>query len=60
MITICRTMQYLPEKGAFTKGKKTDSSVRKIKLAEQAVQLLKAHRKWERKQRIAFGDRWSD
>ncbi len=60
MITICRTSQYLPEKGIFTKGTKTDSSVRSIKLPEQAFELLKTHRKWQRKQRIAMGDRWVD
>ena len=60
MITICRTSQYLPEKGVFTKGTKTDSSVRTIKLPEQAFELLKEHRKWQRKKRIALGDRWVD
>jgi len=34
---------------------KTDSSVRTIKLPEQAFELLKAHRKWRREQRIAVG-----
>ena len=60
MITVCRVSQYLPEKGVFTKGTKTDSSVRTIKLPEQAFELLKTHRKWQRKQRIAIGDRWVD
>ncbi len=60
MITICRTSQYLPEKGIFTKGTKTDSSVRTIKLPEQAFELLKEHRKWQRTKRIAMGDRWVD
>ncbi len=60
MITVCRVSQYLPEKGVFTKGTKTDSSVRSIKLPEQAFELLKEHRKWQRKKRIAMGDRWVD
>jgi integrase len=60
MITVCRTSQYLPEKGVFTKGTKTDSSVRTIKLPDQAFELLKEHRKWQRKKRIAMGDRWVD
>ena len=60
MITVCRTSQYLPEKGVFSKGTKTDSSVRTIKLPEQAFGLLKAHRVWQRKKRIAMGDRWID
>lgn len=60
MITVCRTSQYLPEKGIFTKGTKNDSSVRTIKLPEQAFELLKVHRKWQRKKRIAIGDRWVD
>ena len=47
-------------KGVFTKGTKTDSSVRSIKLPEQAFELLKEHRKWQRKKRIAMGDRWVD
>ena len=60
MITICRTSQYLPEKGVFTKGTKTDSSVRSIKLPEQAFEMLKEFRKWQRKRRVAVGDRWVD
>ena len=60
MITICRTSQYLPEKGIFTKGTKTDSSVRTIRLPEQAFEMLKEFRKWQRKKRIAVGDRWVD
>ena len=60
MVTICRTSQYLPEKGIFTKGTKTDSSVRTIKLPNQAFDLLKEHRKWQRTKRIAMGDRWVD
>lgn len=60
MIKVCRTSQYLPEKGVFTKGTKTDSSVRSIKLPEQAFGLLMEHRKWQRKKRIAIGDRWVD
>jgi len=60
MVTICRTSQYLPEKGIFTKGTKTDSSVRTIKLPQQAFELLKEHRKWQRTKRIAMGDRWAD
>ena len=60
MITVCRTSQYLPEKGVFTKGTNTDSSVRSIKLPEQAFDLLKEHRKRQRKNRLAIGDRWVD
>jgi integrase len=60
MITVCRTSQYLPDMGIFTKGTKTDSSVRTIKLPDQAFELLKEHRKWQRKKRIAMGDRWVD
>ena len=60
MITVSRTSQYLSGKGIFTKGTKTDSSVRTIKLPEQAFELLKEHRKWQRKKRIAMGDRWTD
>lgn len=60
MITICRTSQYLPEKGIFTKGTKTDSSVRTIRLPEQAFEMLKEFRKWQRNKRVAIGDRWTD
>jgi integrase len=60
MITICRTSQYLTGKGIFTKSTKTDSSVRTIKLPEQAFEMLKEFRKWQRKKRLAIGDRWVD
>ena len=60
MITICRTTQYLSGKGICTKGTKIDSSVRRIKLSEQAFEPLKEHRKWQRKKRIAMGDRRVD
>ncbi|MEA5049560.1 MAG: tyrosine-type recombinase/integrase [Eubacteriales bacterium] len=29
-----------------------------LKLTEQAFEMLKTHRKWQREQRIAMGDRW--
>ena len=38
MIAISRTPQYLPEKGIFTKGTKTDVSVCTMKLPEQAFE----------------------
>ncbi len=60
MITVCRTSQYLPGKGIFTKGTKTDSSVRTIRLPEQTFEMLKEFRKWQRKRRVAVGDRWVD
>ena len=60
MLTICRTSQYLPGKGIFTKGTKTDSSVRTIKPPKQALEMLKESRKWHWKKRVAIGDRWVD
>jgi len=41
-------------------GTKTDSSVRTIRLREQALVMLKEFRKWQRKKRVAIGDRWTD
>ncbi len=60
MIKVCRTSQYLSGKVIYTKGTKTDASIRTIKLPVQAFELLKEHRKWQREKRMEAGDKWND
>jgi integrase len=60
LISVCRSSQYVPDKGIFTKETKTESSVRTIKLPNQAFDLLKEYRVWQLEQRFMIGDRWED
>ena len=58
LISVCRTSQYLPERGIFTKETKTETSVRTIKLSSIVFTLLKDFRIWQTEQRLRMGDRW--
>ena len=60
LISVCRSSQYVPGKGIFTKDTKTESSVRTIKLPAQAFELLKEYKVWQLEQRSILGDRWED
>lgn len=59
-ITVCRSSQYIPGKGVFTKSTKTETSDRTITLPAQAFAGLKEYRAWQLTQRLKLGDRWID
>ncbi len=59
-LQICRSLQYLPEKGIFEDETKNKTSNRIIKLPQSAISDLKAYRRWQLEQRFSMGDRWND
>ena len=60
MITVRRSSQYVSGIGIFTKGTKTATSDRTIKLPAQAFEILKEYKKWQNEERLKMGDRWED
>jgi integrase len=60
LVNICRTSQYTPKKGIFTKGTKMASSIRIIKLPATTITILREYKRWQTEQRLAVGDQWRD
>ena len=58
MLNICRTLQYLPDRGVFEDKTKNKSSEREIKLPRIAVNDLKAHRLAQLEYRFSIGSQW--
>ena len=57
-IMIRRTSQYTPGRGIYTESTKTAGSVRKLCVAAEVVELLRAYRSEQNEYRLALGDRW--
>lgn len=57
-INICRTSQYLPGKGVFTKEPKTELSKRAITIPETIVLLLKDYKQHQTNERHRLGNIW--
>lgn len=49
LISVCRSSQYIPGKGIFTKETKTETSDRTIKLPLQAFEMLKEYKKVQKR-----------
>lgn len=60
LITIERSLQYLPEKGVYESETKTRSSRRAIKAPASALASLKAYRTWQRKLFLSIGQPWEE
>lgn len=59
-MTISRAVEYLPVKGLFLSGPKTESGKRTIILPLPAVIALREYKKHQNQIRLAVGDRWED
>ena len=57
-IEIRKASQYLPGKGTFEKGTKTETSVRKISMPTLVMSITKEYRKWWIEQKLACGNLW--
>lgn len=57
-INICRTLQYLPERGVFVDETKNYSSNRVIKAPLSAMEYLKEYQLWQRKEFFKIGLSW--
>lgn len=60
MLHICRTTQYLPDKGVYEDDTKNMTSNRFIKLSQTAVNDLKKYKVYQLEQQLKIGDRWQD
>lgn len=58
LISVCRSSQYIPGKGIFTKETKTVTSDRTIKLPLQAFEMLKEYKKVQMEDQLKAGDKW--
>lgn len=60
IMQICRTTQYLPDKGVFEDETKNATSNRNIKLSQTAVNDLRKYKVYQLEQRLKIGDRWNE
>ena len=60
IITIQRSLQYLPEIGVFKDETKTKSSRRVIKVPSTAINSLRIYRTWQKKLFFTIGQPWSE
>ncbi len=60
LITVRRSIQYLPEKGLFEKTPKNDTSCRAISFSTDITDLLKEYLKFQAKQKVDAGDLWQN
>ena len=59
LISVCRSSQYIPGKGIFTKETKTETSDRTIKLPLQAFGMLREYMKVQKEDQLRAGDKWA-
>ena len=57
-LKICRTIQYLPERGIFEDKPKNKSSERVIRLPQTTLDDLRAHQVAQMEQRLSLGSYW--
>lgn len=59
-LQICRSLQYISDRGVYEDETKNKTSNRVIKLPQTAVSDLRAYKLWQMEQRLIVGDRWQD
>lgn len=57
-LKICRTLQFLPERGIFVDKTKNKSSEREIRLSKIAVEDLRHHKVAQLEYRLSVGSHW--
>lgn len=60
ILSVCRSLQYIPNVGVFEDETKNKSSIRTIKLPHTAVADLQAYKLYQFEQRVKVGDRWQN
>lgn len=55
---VCRSSQYLPDRGVYEDGVKNGTSDRVIKLSQTAINDLQKYNVWQLEHRLEMGDRW--
>ncbi len=60
IMQVCRSSQYLPDRGIYEDGTKNSSSNRVIKLPQTAITDLKRYRTHQLQNRLLMGDRWQE
>ena len=59
-LSVRRSIQALSNKGIFEKSPKNNSSLRTIKLSNEAVLFLNEHKKWQEEEKHKLGSKWVD
>ena len=59
-LQICRTIQYIPERGVYVDETKNTTSNRVIKLSQTAVDDLKRYRAWQTDRQLELGTYWQN
>lgn len=59
-ITINKALVYIPKQGISIETTKNESSTRTIKASPIIINLLKLHKKEQKKEKFALGDKWKD
>jgi integrase len=59
-INVKRNLLYLPGKGVFEDTPKNESSIRKISVSGNIIQLLRQHKISHMKKEIMVGDQWNE
>jgi integrase len=60
IIKVRQTIGYTPEKGIFFKAPKTKNSRRNIDVSEDAIKVLKNHRKQQHEKKLLLGPNYND
>ncbi|MDR1516443.1 MAG: site-specific integrase, partial [Synergistaceae bacterium] len=58
-IQVRQSSQYLPGRGVFVDKPKTDTSVRNIRISDDAAETLRKYRAWSAERQLMAGDRWN-
>lgn len=57
-LNICRSLQYLPDRGLFEDKTKNKSSERCIRLSQIAINDLREYKVYQMEQRLSYGSYW--
>lgn len=60
VLKICRSSQYLPGKGIFTKTTKNESSERLISLPDTVIAILRQYKLWQNGVKVEMDNLWVD
>ena len=60
LLSINKTVQYLPDRGIFEDDTKNESSCRVIRLSKTASSVLQAQYKWQLEQKLKVGGMWKN
>ncbi len=60
IVSINRSIQYLADRGVFTKTPKTESSIREVAIPDFVISLLEEYKLWYEEQKSLYNELWTD